>query len=67
MQVTKTKLPAKYEPINISITLESAEEQHLLYDMLCWNQTIPDLVVPNDADKKAKLLGMMNKIRQTIF
>jgi hypothetical protein len=66
MQIIKTAEFTSYDPITLHITLESAEEQRLIVDMLCWKQTIPDLVAPDDKAKQAKLQDMMNQIRNMI-
>jgi hypothetical protein len=66
MQVTKKAEFPSYDPITLHITLESAEEQQLINDMLCWNMTIPDLVAPDDKAKQVKLTSMMNHIREMI-
>ena len=63
MQVTKKAEFPSYTPITLSITLESEEEQTLLWDMLAWNMTIPNMVAPDDKAKQEKLRDMMNQIR----
>lgn len=67
MKVTKEDVKKEeFKPYNIIISIESAEDVKVLYDMCGYNVTIPDMVFPDDKEKQEMLRDFLTLLRGSI-
>lgn len=67
MQVQVKQEPQVFKPITLEITFETKDEIEMLYDMLGWNISIPEMVYKNQQSKQASLQVLMEKIRDKMI
>jgi len=66
MKVTPVVNQTKFKPFAIQIEFETEEEAILLYDMLGYNVSIPEVMKLMDKAKKNRLTEIMSLIRKNI-
>lgn len=62
MKVEKTHTPPAFQPIALTITIESKEEYDAIYEMSHYNVSIPDLVDGNNCyrNEVAKFISALH-------
>lgn len=63
MKIERIKTEKKFQPITISVTIESEEELEALQDMVVYDVSIPDLV--ND-DRNSKQRQIVQSFLQSL-
>lgn len=58
--------PREFHPVTVALTFETSEELLRWCNMLGYNMSIPELVLPNDKQKQAYLMGEMTNLRLEI-
>lgn len=67
MQVEIKQEPKVFNPVTLEITFETKDEIEMLYDMLGWNISIPEMVYKNQQSKQASLQVLMEKIHDKVI
>ena len=56
MKVTKTQLQPAFQPIELKITIESAEEYYVLRRIISYEKTVPKLLCDGSVITKEQVL-----------
>lgn len=67
MKASVTLAGPKFNPVNVTITLESAEELEVFRQLFWLTLSVPDIAYSHNTVKRERLKSLMNEVYESLM